>query len=155
MKTVSYKDPYELEPEVLQVRDEDADNLDEAMDCLKEETRIADNLERKERYHRRYRLENMRYQGTDYASDVDIEAEFLREEQERIIDEWLRKNLTQTQYRRFRYSMDGLSLHEIAELEGIDYKSARESVEAARKKLQKIYHDTPSETPSESPYYGE
>ena len=51
--------------------------------------------------------------------------------------------------------MDGLSLHEIAELEDIDYKSARESVEAARKKLQKIYHDTPSDTPSESPYYEE
>lgn len=155
MKTVSYKDPYELEPEVLQVRDEDADNLDEAMECLGEEIRKAENLERKDRYHGKLILSRVKYEGTQYASDMDIEAEFLRDEQERIIDEWLRKNLTRTQYRRFRYSMDGLSLHEIAELEGIDYKSARESVEAARKKLQKIYHDTPSDTPSESPYYGE
>ena len=154
MKTVSYKDPYELEPEVLQVRDEDAKNLDEALDCLDDEIRLAENLERKERYHRKYRLNHMDYEGPRYASNVDIEAEFLREEQERIIDEWLRDNLTLTQYRRFRYSMEGLSLHEIAELEGIDYKSARESVEAARKKLQNLFHDTPSNTPFESPYYG-
>ncbi len=155
MKKVSYKDPYEKKPVVIQVRDDDADNLYEAMECLGEEIRKAENLERKDRYHGKLILSRVKYEGTQYASDVDIEAEFLREEQERIIDEWLRKNLTQTQYRRFRYSMDGLSLHEIAELEGIDYKSARESVEAARKKLQKIYHDTPSNTPSESPYYGE
>ena len=147
MKKVSYKDPYEKKPVVIQVRDDDAYNLDEAMECLGEEIRKAENLERKDRYHGKLILSRIRYEGTQYASDVDIEAEFLREEQERIIDEWLRRNLTQTQYRRFRYRMDGLSLHEIAELEGIDYKSARESVEAARKKLRKIYHDNPITDP--------
>lgn len=154
MKTVSYKDPYELEPEVLLVRDEDAENLDEAMYCLEDEIRLAENLERKDRYHGVIPISRFRYEGKDFASVVDIEAEFLREEQERIMDDWLRENLTLTQYRRFRYSMEGLSLHEIAELEGIDYKSARESVEAARQKLQKLFRDTPSNIPFESPYYG-
>ena len=147
MRKISYKDPYESKPEVLEVRDEDSGNLEEVMECLEEETRKADNLERKERYHRKYRLDYMKLKEKRYASNVDIEAEFLREEEERIIDEWLRKNLTLNQYRRFRYYMEGLTLREIAELEGVDYKSVQESVTAARKKLQKLCRTTPSDTP--------
>ncbi len=94
----------------------------------------------------------MEFEGSIFGSDVDIEADFLRSEQECIIDEWLRSNLTFTQYRRFRYLMEGLSLREIAEVEGADYKSVNESIEGARKKLQRIFQNTPSETPLESPY---
>ncbi len=145
MKTVSYKDPYEKGDVVVEI--EEDKNLDDSLSFISEDTRKTQNLERKERYHNICHLSDLKYEGTNYASDIDLEAEFLREEQERIIDDWLRENLTLTQYRRFKYLMEGLSIREIAELEGIDYKSARESITAARKKLQKLYHDTPSNTP--------
>lgn len=150
MKTVRYREPYEKEPVVLEV--EDTETLEETMAFLTEDTRKTENHERKERYHARCSFEALEFEGSIFASDVDIEADFLRSEQERIIDEWLRSNLTLTQYRRFRYLMEGLSLREIAEVEGADYKSVHESIEGARKKLQRIFQNTPSETPLESPY---
>ena len=145
MKTISYREPYEWEPVVVRV--DDADTLDETLEFLREDTGKTENHERRERYHTECSLDALDFEGSIYASDEDVEEDFFRSEQERVIDDWLRSNLTLVQYRRFRYLMEGLSLRDIAELEDADYKSVRESVESARKKLQKIFRDTPSETP--------
>ena len=145
MKTISYREPYEREPVVVRV--DDADTLDETLEFLREDTRKTQNLERKERNHTKCSLDAMDYEGSIFASDEDVEEDFIRSEQERAIDDWLRSRLTLVQYRRFKHLMEGLSLRDIAELEGADYKTVRESIEAARKKLQKSLQDTPSETP--------
>lgn len=145
MKTISYREPYERESVVVRV--DDADTLDETLEFLREDTRKTQNLERKERYHTECSLDAMDYEGSIFASDEDVEEDFIRSEQERAIDDWLRSRLTLVQYRRFKHLMEGLSLRDIAELESADYKTVRESIEAARKKLKKSLQDTPSETP--------
>ena len=146
MKTVTYSDPYGKEKVVLRVKDEETGMLEGTIEFISEDTRKTQNLERKERYHTECSLDAMVYEGAIFASDEDVEEDFLRYEQERAIYDWLRSRLTLVQYRRFRYLMEGLSLRDIAELEGADYKTVRESIEAARKKLQKSLQDTPSET---------
>lgn len=66
MKKVSYNDPYEEEQVIVLVED-DADNLEETMAFLKEDTRKTQNLERKERYHNRFPLFALKYEGMNYA----------------------------------------------------------------------------------------
>lgn len=142
MKTVSYKDPYEPIPVVIQIEDEDEEGFQKALEFLNENTRIIQNAERKERYHTAYHTDGLTYEGEEYAAKrSDYEEAELREE-EAIIDDWLRENLTEVQFRRFRLLMDGLSIREVAKKEEIDYSSANESIKTARKKLQKILKKT-------------
>lgn len=105
MKTVSYKDPYEV-PVVIQIEDNDEKGLEEI-------ARLTSNLERKERDHVAYHLEGLTYEGTEYASDVDIEDEVSGCQEEDRINAWLQENLTVVQYRRFRLFTDGMSVREV------------------------------------------
>ena len=152
MKEVSYKDPYERLPVFIQIEDDDEEGLEEVLAFLNEDARLTENLERKERYHIKHHLEGLVYEGKDYASKEDLVADMEQSEEERLIDEWLRENLTVVQYQRFKQFMEGLSIREIARSEGIDYSSANESIKASQKKLQKIYGHTPSKYPFKSPY---
>jgi hypothetical protein len=152
MKTVSYKDPYEPLPVVIQIEDDDEEGLEEILAFLNDDARRTQNMERKERYHTQYHLEGLAYEGIDYASPTDVEADMERSEEEKLIDAWLRENLTVVQYQRFKLFMEGLSIREIARTEGIDYSSANESIKASQKKLRKIYGHTPSKHRFKSPY---
>ena len=153
MKTVSYDDPYDRLPVVVQIDDEDEEGLAEILAFLADDTRTTENLERKERYHTEVHLEGLGYEGKEYAAGTDTEADALRRDEEQRIDRWLRENLTPVQYRRFCLYMDGMTIREIARQESADYSSVNESVKAAQKKLQKILGNTPSEAPVNSPYY--
>lgn len=152
MKTVSYKDPYEPLPVVIQIEDDDEEGLEEIMAFLNDDARLTQNMERKERYHTKYHLECLIYEGVDYASQEDLEADVEMSEEEKLIDAWLQENLTEVQYQRFKLFMEGLSIREIAKTEGIDYSSANESIKASQKKLKKICGNTPSKCPFKSPY---
>ena len=154
MKTVSYDDPYDRLPVVVQIDDEDEEGLAEILAFLADDTRTTENLERKERYHTEVHLEGLGYEGREYAAGTDVEAEALRKDEEQRIDSWLRESLTPVQYRRFCLYMNGMTIREIARQESTDYSSVNESVKAAQKKLQKICRNTPSEVPIKSPYYG-
>lgn len=147
MKTVSYKDPYEPIPVVIQIEDDDEEGFEKALEFLNESTRLIENADSRERYHTPYRLGGLLYEGTEYAAKKDEYEAAELEEAERIIDEWLRKNLTEIQYRRFVLLMEGMSVHDVARHEGIDYSSANESINAARKKLKKLLKNTPSKVP--------
>ena len=57
-------------------------------------------------------------------------------------------SLTETQLRRFgMFWHDGLSIREIARIEGADYKSVRETIESTRKKLAKVIDNHYEELP--------
>ena len=56
MKTVSYKDPYEPLPVVIQIEDDDEEGLEEILAFLNDDARLTQNMERKERYHTKYHL---------------------------------------------------------------------------------------------------
>ena len=154
MKEISYKDPYEPLPVVVQLEDDDAEGIAEILHILDENTRRIQNMERKERYHTAAHLEGLAYEGKEYVAPVDIEEELSRQDESDRIDDWLRRRLTEVQYRRFRLFMEGMSIREISRQEGADYSSVNESIKIAQKKLQKICRDTPSEVPLKSPYYG-
>lgn len=62
MKTVSYKDPYEPIPVVIQIEDEDEEGFQKALEFLNENTRIIQNAERKERYHTAYHTDGLTYE---------------------------------------------------------------------------------------------
>lgn len=152
MKTVSYKDPYEPLSVVIQIDDDDEEGLEEILAFLNDDARLTQNMERKERYHMKYHLEGLIYEGVDYASQEDLEADVEMSETEKLIDTWLQENLTVVQYQRFKLFMEGLSIREIAKTEGIDYSSANESIKASQKKLKKICENTLSKYPFKSPY---
>lgn len=147
MKTVSYKDPYEPIPVVIQIEDDDEEGFEKALEYLNESKRLIENADARERYHTPYRIEGLNYEGEEYASKKDEYEEAELEAEESIIDEWLQQNLTELQYRRFKLLMEGLSIRDVARSEGIDYSSANESINAARKKLKKILKNTPSKVP--------
>ncbi len=139
MKEVQYNDPYEV-PVVIQIEEDDAEGIEEIVRFLNDDARLTQNLERKERYHTPYHIEGLEYEGMDYASETDVASDVADCDEECFIDEWLRKNLTPIQYRRFRLFMEGNSIREVARLDGADYSSVNESIKAARKKLKKIWY---------------
>ncbi len=119
MKTVSYKDPYEPLSVVIQIDDDDEEGLEEILAFLNDDARLTQNMERKERYHMKYHLEGLIYEGVDYASQEDLEADVEMSETEKLIDTWLQENLTVVQYQRFKLFMEGLSIREIAKTDRI------------------------------------
>lgn len=113
------------------------EGLEEVIDFLNGNSRVTKNLEQKERNHTAYHIEGLVYEGMEYASDEDIQSDVAREEIEKLIDVWLRENLTVVQYQRFKLLMDGMSIREMERHEDIDYSSANDSIKAAQKKLKK------------------
>ena len=152
MKDYSYKDPYDGVQVFVAVDDGDEESWDKALAWLEESRKEIQSEDRRQRYNAPYHIEALDYEGEEYASPEDVAEKAADSAEEKCIYDWLRINLTAVQYRRFRLFMDGMSIREIARLEGADYSSVQESIKAARKKLLKIYENTPSNDPSKSPY---
>ncbi len=152
MKDYSYNDPYEGSQFFAAIEDDDEESWNIALAWLEENRKEIQSEDRRQRYNAPYHIEARKYEGEDYASAEDVAESIALAEEEERIDSWLRMSLTPVQYRRFRLYMDGMSIRDIARLENADYSSVRECIEAARKKLRKIYENTPSKTPSKSPY---
>ena len=152
MKDYSYEDPYEGVQVFAAIDDDDEESWKIALAWLEQNRKEIQSEDRRQRYNAPYHIEALEYEGTEYASKEDVEEDAVLAEEEARIDDFLRMNLTPVQYRRFRLHMDGMSIREIARSENADYSSVRECIEAARKKLRKFYGNTPSNTPSKSPY---
>lgn len=94
----------------------------------------------KQRYHSAVSLDDGRYSfGETVVADDNVEAEAEERENSAEVEAAL-AFLTPIQRRRFRMLMDGLSMTDIARAEGTSLNSVKESVEAARRKLGKIYN---------------
>ena len=152
MKDYSYKDPYEGIQVFVAVDDGDEESWDKALAWLEENRKEIQSEDRRQRYNAPYHIEALTYEGEAYALPEDIAEKAADAAEEKRIYDWLHRNLTAVQYRRFRLFMDGMSIREIARLESADYSSVNESIKAARKKLLKLYENTPSKDPSKSPY---
>ena len=147
MKEISYKDPYETVPVIIAVEDDEVESMEQIVEMLNENTRLIQNLERKERYHTKYHLEGLEYEGEEYGTKTDIMDDIAERDEDQRINEWLFKSLTATHYRRFMLFMYGMSIREIARKEGVDYSSVEECIRAAQKKLKKLYGNAPSDPP--------
>ncbi len=101
---------------------------------LRNDREIA-NADRKERYHTPYHLEALEYEGTDYADPETPEDVLIRQEEKEQLTDSL-KLLTDTQLRRLSMKAEGMSLRQIAAAEDTSVNAVKESLEAAKKKLE-------------------
>ena len=96
------------------------------------------NADRKERYHCPYHIEAMQYEGDSLAYRLTPEEVFARKEKQRHINDTL-SCLTDVQLRRLTMKSDGMTIREIAAVEGTTVNAVRESLEAAKKKFKKHF----------------
>lgn len=130
-----YNDPYEL-PQKVFIEDGDREALKEVLDFLNENARLIQNAERRERYHAPYHLEALDYEGSSIAYHATPEQIVIRKEEAEQLERAM-SMLTETQRRRFLMLYEGKTLRQIAEAEGAAVSSVKESLDAARKNLQK------------------
>lgn len=151
MQTIKYRDPY---ANVRYGKAVDIVVLDETSpEAIEEVQKYLDGDYRRiktdDRQYRRnnYSLEGIVYKGSEYGYRKTPEWIYLRKERSEEIQKAL-SLLTETQLRRFgMFWHDGLSIREIARIEGTDYKSVRESIEAARKKVRSVLDNSYEEEP--------
>ena len=76
------------------------------------------------------------------AADVIMERQHERAEKRKIASDMvvkLKDKLTDTQFRRlWMYHVDGLTIDEIGEIEGISHQNVSKSILAAERKIKKI-----------------
>ncbi|CDC68958.1 putative uncharacterized protein [Staphylococcus sp. CAG:324] len=102
--------------------------------------REEENYERKMRYHCPVSIDKLEYEGMQFA-DPDtpmslLENEIEEQEQKELIN-YVMSQLTETQ-RRIQMKADGLTLEEIARIEGVHFTTIDESIKAAQKKANKL-----------------
>ena len=96
------------------------------------------NADRRERYHAPYHLEAMDYEGDSVAHHDTPEHILIRKEEREHIHDTL-SCLTDAQLRRLTMKAEGMTLREIADLEGITVRAVWESLESAKKKFLKNF----------------
>ncbi len=106
---------------------------------IMESRRQESNDDRRQRYHN-YSLDAITYEGSEYGRCDEYPCEDDTDER----FEAAMATLTEVQRRRLSLRMKGWTFQRIADAEGIDLKSCRESIHAAEKKFLKIFMtDTP------------
>jgi len=104
--------------------------------------------DKRHKYHCPYSINNLKYEGSEYADDtvdfyIETESEVaLRKKEADVRTERTREalsHLTETQQRRLKLYAEGKSLREISRIEKVDIKTVRESIEGAKKKFLKFF----------------
>ena len=117
------------------------DVTEELAEFLEEDDRRTSNADRRERYHAPFSIDALLYEGEEYADKDTPETIYLaceEEDEEDRMERYL-SVLTETQRRRVRMRLAGLTYREIAEIERTDFSSVAESLKAAGKKLHKTF----------------
>jgi len=147
MIKVKYKDPYAGGFEVALPDDTPQEAIQELVDFLDRNAREIQNADRRERYHTPYSTDALLYEGTDFTGTDTPETIYLAYEDEAengSDDEQIERYfsvLTETQRRRCRMRLAGLTYQQIAAIEDADYSSVVESIKGAQKKLRKKFPD--------------
>lgn len=148
MQKLTIRDPYNGKYEVQIEDDTPQEVLDELIAFMDSNCREIWAMDKYEHRHAPFSTDALVYEGEEYA-DTDtpesvyicFEDEAEKEDDEEIINRYL-SVLTDTQRRRIQMRMKGLSFKAIADIEGTDSSSVRESVYAALKKLKKKFPNT-------------
>lgn len=100
--------------------------------------RKEESLGRKERRHC-YSLDAVDYAGKEYGAPDFTEELYggIAEKNERIHNAF--SHLSDVQQRRLLMLAGGMSMHEIAKKEGVNYRAVFDSIQAARKKFLKFF----------------
>ena len=102
-----------------------------------ESRRKEENMERNRR-RRCYSLDDVDFEGEDFADDRTPESLLIEQIDNEHIKETLDK-LSETQRRRLLMLASGMSISDIARQENRDFRTVYDSLEAAKKKFQKNY----------------
>ena len=102
-----------------------------------ESRRKEENMERNRR-RRCYSLDDVDFEGEDFADDRTPESLFMEQLYNEHIKETLDK-LSETQRRRLLMLASGMSIREIARAEGVEFGPVYRSIEAAKKTFLKNF----------------
>ena len=106
-----------------------------------ESRRKEENMERNRR-RRCYSLDDVDFEGEDFADDRTPESLLIEQIDNEHIKETLEK-LSETQRRRLLMLASGMSISDIARQENRDFRTVYDSLEAAKKNFKKIFENTP------------
>ena len=96
-----------------------------------------ENMERNRR-RRCYSLDDVDFEGEDFADDRTPESLLIEQIDNEHIKETLDK-LSETQRRRLLMLASGMSISDIARQENRDFRTVYDSLEAAKRKFQKNF----------------
>ena len=102
-----------------------------------ESRRKEENMERNRR-RRCYSLDDVDFEGEDFADDRTPESLLIEQIDNEHIKETLDK-LSETQRRRLLMLASGMSISDIARQENRNFRTVYDSLEAAKKKFQKNF----------------
>ncbi len=101
--------------------------------------REEENYERKTRYHCPVSLDSLEFEGDAFADDTySPECSVILAEEERRVQEFL-LTLTPKQKERVEKLMDGETITEIAQEEGVAYLTVWDSIELVKKKAKTFF----------------
>ena len=116
---------------------EEAVEISEEWAAVLEEMDHEEQLGNRRETRRHQSLDDLLYEGMDFASDGDAESPLLEKEFSAELAEALEK-LTETQRRRLLLRCEGMTYREMGNREAANIKSCEESVKGAIRKMQKI-----------------
>ena len=102
-----------------------------------ESRRKEENMERNRR-RRCYSLDDVDFEGDDFADDRTPESLFMEQRDNEHIKETLDK-LSDLHRRRLLMLAQGLTIREIAKIEGVTVRAVFDSIEKAKEAFKKIY----------------
>ena len=102
-----------------------------------ESRRKEENMERNRR-RRCYSLDDVDFEGDDFADDRTPESLFMEQLDNEHIKEPLDK-LSDLHRRRLLMLAQGLTIREIAKIEGVTVRAVFDSIEKAKEAFKKIY----------------
>ena len=110
---------------------------EEIGEVILESRRKEENMERNRR-RRCYSLDDVDFEGDDFADDRTPESLFMEQLDNEHIKETLDK-LSDLHRRRLLMLAQGLTIREIAKIEGVTVRAVFDSIEKAKEAFKKIY----------------
>ena len=103
--------------------------------------RIEENGDRKERYHC-YSIAGLDYEGDEFADKHTPESLLLNKEGDERIKAFY-ESLTERQRRCLELRLDGLTVAEIAKVEGLQFMSVKDCLTCIQKKFRTFFQNIP------------
>ena len=117
---------------------EEGVEISEEWAAVLEEMDHEEQLSNRRETRRHQSLDDLLYEGLDFASDGDAESSLLEKEDGRELEEAL-GCLTDIQRRRLLMHCEGMTLMDIAKQENVHFTKIARSLEQARKNLKNFF----------------
>ena len=120
----------------------DVEASNDLAQTIRELRREEHNLNEQNRYHTAFSLDADEYESSNLVCEKKPEDILLELEDNQHLLECMAR-LSKVQQERLLMLADGMTITEIARLQGVDRTSVKESIEAARKKSKSFFEKHP------------